>query len=191
MASEEPEGSKEIQDKLIASELRYRKLFETAQDGILLIDPKTENIIDVNPYLLKMMGDSIGDVVGKKLWELRAIKDVNKSDEIVKALFEKLQSVDYVRYDDLPIQSRDGKRYEVETVANKYNLGTSDMIQCNVRDDTAHKEAAKKAAAYLAKLEETMKNIVNLTGQEARMTELKETIETAKSIIDQIITHRE
>ena len=189
MASGEQEGLEEIQDKLVASELRYRRLFEAAQDGILLIDPKTENIIDVNPYLLKIMGDPIGDVVGKKLWELRAVKDVDKSDGIVKALFEKLQSVDYVRYDDLPIQSRDGKRYEVETVANKYSLGTSEMIQCNVRDDTAHREAAKKAEMYLAKLEDTMKNMVDLGTQVAQITELKEAIDNAKRIIDEIVKH--
>ncbi len=187
MASGESRTVTEAQDKLAASELRYRKLFETAQDGILLIDPVTENIIDVNPFLLKMMGDSLGDVVGKKLWELRALKDVEKSAEIVKALFEKLQSVDYVRYEDLPIQSKDGQRYEVETVANKYHLDKSDMIQCNVRDVTARKAAEKLAAAYLLKLDETMKRMVEMVGHDVQMTELKEAIEKSKAIMDQMV----
>jgi PAS domain S-box-containing protein len=187
MANEESEKITEVKSELAASELRYRKLFETAQDGILLIDPATENIIDVNPFLLKIMGDPLEDVVGKKLWELRAIKDVEKSPEIVKALFEKLQSVDYVRYEDLPIQSKDGKSYDVETVANKYRLDKSDMIQCNIRDITARKLAEKQAVSYLEKLDEMMKRMVEMVGHETQMTELKEAIEKAKAVMDQIV----
>ena len=72
---------------LIASEVRYRKLFETAKDGISLIDPLTEKVIDANPFLVAMFGYSLDDVVGKKPWEPPAIKDTDAS----KALFKKVQ----------------------------------------------------------------------------------------------------
>jgi PAS domain-containing protein len=40
----------------IASETRYRRLFETAQDGILILDADTGQIDDVNPFLIDMLG---------------------------------------------------------------------------------------------------------------------------------------
>lgn len=44
--------------KIKTSELRYRRLFEAAQDGILILDAATGAITDVNPFLIKMLGYS-------------------------------------------------------------------------------------------------------------------------------------
>ena len=141
-----------IQHELIASEVRYRKLFETAKDGILLIDPVTEKVIDANPFLLTMIGYSLGEVIGKKLWEIGAIKDIEAS----KALFKTLQEKGYAHYEGLPLQSKDGEEHEVEFVSNKYRIDGSKMIQCNIRDITDRKAAEKKAAIYLKKLEDEL-----------------------------------
>jgi PAS domain S-box-containing protein len=157
---------RDMQDKLITSELRYRKLFETAKDAILLIDPLTEQIIDANPFLLGMIGYSLADVVGKKLWEIGAIKDI----EATKALFKTLQETGYAHYEGLPLQSEDGKKHEVEFVSNKYRLNGHMMIQCNIRDITDRVASEKKAATYLKQLEETNKSMV---GRELKMAELK------------------
>jgi len=143
----------EIQHELVTSELRYRKLFETAKDGILLIDPSTEKVIDANPFLLEMIGYSLNDVTGKKLWEIGAIKDVEAS----KALFKTLQETGYAHYEGLPLQSRDGKEHEVEFVSNKYQLDGSKMIQCNIRDITDRKAAEKKADDFLKELKDELK----------------------------------
>jgi PAS domain S-box-containing protein len=142
----------DIQHELIASEVRYRKLFETAKDGILLIDPLTEKVIDANPFLLDMIGYSLDDVIGKKLWEIGAIKDVEES----KALFKTLQEKGYAHYEGLPLQSKDGKEHEVEFVSNKYRIDGTKMIQCNIRDITDRKAAEKKAAIYLMELEDEL-----------------------------------
>src|SRR5947208_914518 len=45
-----------IAPSLPESELRYRRLFETARDGILIMDPSTRRIIDVNPFLIEFLG---------------------------------------------------------------------------------------------------------------------------------------
>jgi len=164
---------RDMQDKLITSELRYRKLFETAKDAILLIDPLTEQIIDANPFLLEMVGYPLADVVGKKLWEIGAIKDV----EATKTLFKTLQDVGYAHYEGLPLQSKDGKKHEVEFVSNKYRLNGHMMIQCNIRDITDRVASEKKATEYLAQLEETNKAMV---GRELRMVELKKENEGLK-----------
>jgi PAS domain S-box-containing protein len=161
---------RDMQDKLITSELRYRKLFETAKDAILLIDPLTEQIIDANPFLLEMIGYSLADVVGKKLWEIGAIKDIKAT----KALFKTLQDAGYAHYEGLPLQSKDGRKHEVEFVSNKYRLNGHMMIQCNIRDITDRVASEKKAAKYLEQLEATNKSMV---GRECKMVELKKEIE--------------
>jgi PAS domain S-box-containing protein len=152
---------KEIQHDLIASEVRYRKLFETAKDGILLIDPVTEKVIDANPFLLDMIGYSLDDVIGKKLWEIGAIKDIAAS----KALFKTLQEKGYAHYEGLPLQSKDGKEHEVEFVSNKYRIDGTKMIQCNIRDITDRKMAEKKTDTYLAELKDefNLNNLINET----------------------------
>ena len=128
------------------SELRYRRLFETAQDGILILDAETGMIADVNPYLIKMLGYSRAEFVKKKLWEVGAFKDIEASKEA----FEALQQKEYIRYEDLPLKTKDGQLIQVEFVSNVYLVGVEKVIQCNIRDITARRraeEALLKAGA--------------------------------------------
>lgn len=123
--------------KIKTSELRYRRLFEAAQDGILILDAMTGMIEDVNPYLIKMLGYSREEFVKKKLWEMGAFKDVKASKEA----FEALQKNEYIRYEDLPLKAKDGKLIEVEFVSNVYLVDKEKVIQCNIRDITERKQA--------------------------------------------------
>lgn len=157
---------REVEHKLAMSEVRYRKLFETAKDGILLIDPTTEKIIDANPFLLDLIHYSEEEIVGKELWEIGAMQD----KKYAKAMFAELQVKGYVRYEDIPLKSKDGKEHEVEFVSNRYPIDGTEMIQCNIRDITDRKIIEKKAAAYLEGLEKLNKM---MTGREIRMVELK------------------
>ncbi len=86
------------------SELRYRRLFEATQDGILILDAKTGMIEDVNPYLIKMLGYSHKEFVEKKLWEVGAFKNIEASQDAFKAL----QKTEYIRYKNLPLKTKDG-----------------------------------------------------------------------------------
>jgi diguanylate cyclase (GGDEF)-like protein/PAS domain S-box-containing protein len=119
------------------SELRYRRLFETAQDGILILDARTGAIDDVNPYLIDMLGYSRAEFLKKKLWEVGAFKDVEAS----KLAFQALQKNQYIRYKDLPLRSKSGKLLQVEFVSNVYLVGEKKVIQCNIRDITDRKQA--------------------------------------------------
>ncbi len=106
------EKEKEAQrsaDALEVSETRYRRLFETALDGILIVDATTSQIDDVNPFLIEMLGYSREEFLGKKLWDLGSFKDVDAS----KQSFRELQTKGYVRYEDLPLLTNDGKRIDV------------------------------------------------------------------------------
>jgi PAS domain S-box-containing protein/putative nucleotidyltransferase with HDIG domain len=124
---------------LIDSELRYRRLFEAAQDGILILDAETGRITDVNPFLIHLLGYSREEFVEKKLWQVGAFKDIEASQEA----FEALQKNEYIRYEDLPLKTKSGKLIQVEFVSNVYLVGDEKVIQCNIRDITERRRAEK------------------------------------------------
>jgi PAS domain S-box-containing protein len=134
---------------LRASELSYRRLFEAAKDGILILDVHTGRISDVNPFLYQLLGFSLSEMVGKTVGELSPFKDI-ESNQI---MLERLQKDGYVRYEDLPLETRDGRRIAVEFVSNVYQAGDKKVIQCNVRDITERKRAQDETKRHNAELE--------------------------------------
>ncbi len=78
-----------IEPSLRDSEIRYRRLFEAAQDGILILDAATGAITDVNPFLMYMLGYSLEEFIGRKLWEVGAFRDIEAS----KAAFQSLAEI--------------------------------------------------------------------------------------------------
>jgi len=133
---------KEAEEALSVSEVRYRRLFETAKDGILILDAKTGMIVDVNPFLIEMLGFSREQLTGKAIWEIGFFKDIASN----KANFMELQRQRYVRYEDLPLETADGRRIEVEFISNVYTVGHQQVIQCNIRDITGRKRAEETKA---------------------------------------------
>lgn len=125
------------EDALKDSEARYRRLFEAAQDGILILDAKTGAITDVNPFLVKLLGYSHAEFLEMALWDVGLFNDV----EQCKGAFRELQSKQYIRYDDMPLKTRDGRCINVEFVSNVYGMESKKVIQCNIRDITLRKEA--------------------------------------------------
>lgn len=135
--------------RLRASELSYRRLFETAQDGILILDAATGRITDVNPFLVELLGFSHAEMVGKTVGELSPFKDIVSN----QAVLERLQEDHYVRYEDLPLETRDGRHIAVEFVSNVYEAGGLKVIQCSIRDITARKHTEAQLAAANRELE--------------------------------------
>jgi diguanylate cyclase (GGDEF)-like protein/PAS domain S-box-containing protein len=134
-------GSQEAALKALRiSELRYRRLFETARDGILLLNAGTAEIEDANPFLSELLGYSRQELIGKKLWEVGAFTDVAQTQE----KFAQLQAQGYVRYDDLPLRTKSGGKIAVEFVSNSYDCEGVTVIQCNIRDISARKRADEK-----------------------------------------------
>jgi len=119
------------------SENRCRRLFEAAQDGILILDAGTGQVTDVNPFLLKMLGYSHNEFLDKKLWEIGPLKDIRES----RSAFKALQKNGYVRYEHLPLQAKDGRLIHVEFVSNTYWANHKYVIQCNIRDISERKQA--------------------------------------------------
>jgi PAS domain S-box-containing protein len=125
------------------SELRYRRLFETAQDGILILDADSGKVIDVNPFLLDLLDYPFESIIGLQLWEIGLFEDIAAN----QAAFEKLQTEEYIRYENLPLRTKGGKEIQVEFVSNVYFVGSAKVIQCNIRDITARAkfQAASKS----------------------------------------------
>ena len=123
------------------SEKRYRRLFESAKDGILILDFDTGKVVDVNPFLLLLLGYSHDALRGKHIWEIGAFNNTATSREAFKVL----QDGEYIRYDDLPLETLDGRRIDVEFVSNVYLVDHTKVIQCNIRDITERKQAEEAA----------------------------------------------
>ncbi|MHB1148197.1 MAG: PAS domain S-box protein, partial [Lutibacter sp.] len=131
---------KRAEEELTNSETRYRRLFESAKDGILILDAETGKIVDVNPFLIELLGFSKEQFIEKEIWEIGFFKDVvtnyNK--------FIELQQKKYVRYEDLPLETTDGRKINVEFVSNVYLVNHQKVIQCNIRDITERKRVEEK-----------------------------------------------
>jgi len=123
---------KRAEEALRASEYRLRRLFETAPDGILILDADTGQVIDANPFMQDLLGYSVDEFLGKKLWEVGPFKAVVAS----KTTFAELRLKDRLHYEALPLETKDGRRIEVEFVSNAYQVNEKRLIQCNIRDIT-------------------------------------------------------
>ncbi len=132
-----------FQVELRRSERRYRRLFEAAKDGILILDPETRRIIDSNPFIQELLDYERSELLGKELWQIGLLKDEKASREA----FAELQAKSYIRYEDLPLETRSGLRREVEFVSNLYYDNQSKVIQCNVRDISERKKAERALAS--------------------------------------------
>jgi len=148
----ETNGNYPVDDALKDSEIRYRRLFESAKDGILLLDAVTGQITDANPFITNLLGYSYLEILGKKLWEIGLFKDSEEN----QAAFKQLQSKKYIRYDEMPLQTKQGELVEVEFISNVYLVNNKKVIQCNIRDNSER----KKAKDHLEKVNEKLSKLV-------------------------------
>ncbi len=133
------------QEQMRVSENRYRRLFEAAHDGVLIVDPTTNRIIDANPFMTHLLGYSRDQLIGKELFEIGLLKDEIAS----RQMFRKLKKNHEVRYENLPLKSKSGRHQEVEVVANLYQEDGHPIIQCNIRDITLRKQAEEMSSRNL------------------------------------------
>jgi len=141
---------KRAEEAMIASEVRYRRLFEAAKDGILILNADDGKIVDANPFLLKILDYSHEQMLGKTVWELGFLKDIISNQDN----FEELRQKGYVRYEDMPLETSDSRRIDVEFVSNVYQVNNHKVIQCNIRDITERKKAEEKIKKLNEELEQ-------------------------------------
>ena len=130
LAIEDATDRKRAEDGLQASELRYRRLFQTAKDGILILDADTGEITDANPYMCGLLGYEHNDFLGKELWEIGLFGDKREN----QAAYRDLRGKGYTRYEHLPLKTKSGREVDVEFVSNVYQVDRHQTVQCNIRD---------------------------------------------------------
>jgi len=158
---------KRAEEILVASETRYRRLFETAKDGILILDADTGEIKDINSFLLQILGYAREEFLGKKLWDIGPFRNA----EACKIAFAKLQTEGYIRYEDLALETKDGRRVDVEFVSNVYRVNHEKVIQCNIRDITQRKwveEEHKRLNAELERKNKELEQVVHIISHDLR-----------------------
>jgi PAS domain S-box-containing protein len=154
-------------DAMKDSEIRYRRLFEHAKDGILILSAKSGTIIDANPFMTTLLGYSHQDFVGKELWEIGLFRDIEES----RAAYRELKAKGYVRYEDLPLETTTGKKVEVEFVSNVYMEDHHQVIQCNIRDITERSRLQRQTqeqATALADMDRRKDEFLAMLGHELR-----------------------
>jgi len=168
-------------------EKRYRRLFEAAKDGIVMLDPENGSIVDVNPFLIAMLGFTKKQMLKKYIWDISPFKSVAYS----KKLFAELKEKEYVRYHDLPLETNEGKLVFVEFVSNVYLVDRRKMIQCNIRDITESKELEElltsdieRKEAMLSELQHRAKNsfvmitsLMSIKSQSVKSLEAKKVLQ--------------
>ncbi len=166
----------EIKNALQISEKQYRRLFEASKDGILILDGETGIIVDANPFILNLSAYTLNEIIGKNLWEIGLIADMAAS----KISFEELQKNDYVRYEDLPLQTKDGQLIDVEFISNVYLVGGQKVIQCSIRDITEQvrsKQLLQESEGKFRSITTTAQDAILIMNDEGNITYWNEAAE--------------
>jgi PAS domain S-box-containing protein len=119
-----------------AAESRYRRLFESAREGIVLVDAETGDILDLNPFMEQLLGYTRNELASRKLWEIDTMQNKPK----VRAAVDRIRDQGHLRMDDLPLRTRDGRDLQTEVIANVYSEGGRRAIQFNLRDVSERKK---------------------------------------------------
>lgn len=117
------------EDALAFSKACYQRLFETAKEGLLILDPDTGKITDANPYVIELLGFTQEQLINKSIWDIGQFKDIAAN----RQKFLDLQSQAYVQYKDMPLITLDGRKIEVEFTSSLYSVGLHKVIHCHIR----------------------------------------------------------
>jgi len=154
LAIEDITERKRLEDLLTESEVRYRRIFETASDGIVLLEKSAGRIVKVNPATEKMLGYPEEEYVGKNLQEMGVSIDTSDFPAIINTLNK--QGI--INYDDVPVTTKSGQNIFTDI----YMVDRATLAQCNIRDVTERKladEKLKEEKAFIENALNTLKDI--------------------------------
>lgn len=133
LAIEDITEQRQLADLLADSEQRYRRLFETASDGIVLLEKDKGHIAHTNPAAQKMLGYSEGESVGKSLQDLGVPLDMSD----FSATMDALSRNGILNYENIPVKTKQGQVLYTDI----YMVDKARLAQCNIRDVTERKLA--------------------------------------------------
>jgi PAS domain S-box-containing protein len=127
----------DVTERKEAAEIQYRRLFESAKDGIVVIDGGTGLVIDANPFFLELTRYSRPEIVGQTFWEIPPFRKAEEGRMLVPETNEK----GVVQYDSVNLVAHDGRQLVTALIANRYRLKDQSFIQVNIRDVTQRRQA--------------------------------------------------
>jgi PAS domain S-box-containing protein len=169
-----------IEADLIASEVRYRRLFESAKDGILILNGETGKVLDVNPMLIEKLGFSREQFLGRRIWELGFFKEIVAD----QASFAEMQRKECIRHEYVPLETPNGRRIDAEFVSGVFSLNGRKVIQCNIRDITERRlaeETLRREQALFANLANTIPDQIYFKDRQSRFIRINDA--TARKLV--------
>ena len=136
------------------SQTPYRQFFEVPKEGFLILDAAAGEVVDANPFLLDLLGYALPELVGMKFWDIDAFKVIVAGE----AAFAEWQAKDYIRYENLPLETKDGRLHEVEFVGNIFHVNGARFIQCGIHDIPERKRADDEISRLADVLDERTLN---------------------------------
>ncbi len=126
----------DVTDRKRAAEEKYRRLFEAAKNGIVIIDADSGKITDVNPFILDLFSLDRSDLIGRHFWQIPPLA----AHAEARSAIDRLRAMGVLKFPDLTVKTKDGRQIEVEVVGNVYYEGTKRVAQLNIRDITERKD---------------------------------------------------
>ncbi|NJD23006.1 MAG: PAS domain S-box protein [Melioribacter sp.] len=142
------------QQALKSSEIKYRRLFETSKEGLILLDASTGIINDINPFIIELLGFPKEEFFDKKLWEIKAVKGIPESEQAFMEILEK----GYARYEELELNTRNKETVKIEFISIAYTVNNDKLIQCHLWDITERKLLLQKLNRQAEQRAEDLKN---------------------------------
>jgi PAS domain S-box-containing protein len=122
-----------LEDLLAESEYRYRHIFETASDGIVLFEKNGGHITQANKAVKKMLGYSEADYIGKRLPDIGV--PLGMKDDF-QAIMRDLDKTGILNYENVPVKTKAG----TDIYTDLYLVDRANFIQCNIRDVSGRKK---------------------------------------------------
>ena len=135
---------KRMENELRNYEERFRHLFETSKDGLLLIDKQSGNIVNANAAMAELMGYSTEEFLGKKLPDVGLFESMEDFQETT----QKVNELGFIHYEDMPVKTRGGQSIDTEI----YLVNRAHFLQCSVRNITEHKRVKEALAESMEKM---------------------------------------
>jgi PAS domain S-box-containing protein len=149
LAIEDITERKRLEALLTESEERFRRLFETASDGIVLLEKGEGKITHANPATEKMMGYTREESIGNKLQDIGISLDLGD----FQTTMENLNKSGMIQYDDVPAKTKTGQHIDTDI----YLVDRARLVQCNIRDITERKRAEVEKEQLQAELMQAQK----------------------------------
>ncbi len=163
LAIEDITERKRLENLLTESEERYRRLFETASDGIVLLEKSEGKITHANPATEKMLGYTKKESIGNKLQDIGVLLDMGD----FQTTMQNLNKSGIINYDDVPVKTKSGQHIDTDI----YLVDRARLVQCNIRDITERKraeEALNKAKTLLDKTFASMEEAIFIVDSNTR-----------------------